>query len=104
MMHGRAPDISSMEGLVSNPMMQMAMKQVAQHPEIVKDAMEHDPMLHSMVARDPRVAALMQNLNELKAGGLPSMPIPMPSEDGADKSDALSKLMAKLQASHLRTD
>ena len=28
MMHGRAPDVSSMEGLISNPIMQMAMQQV----------------------------------------------------------------------------
>merc|ERR1719456_1481109 len=56
--------------------------------------MARDPMLHSMVAKDPRVAAmmqnpemLMQNLKELQHGGLPSMPLPMPSEDGTDKSD-----------------
>jgi len=117
MMHGRAPDVSSMEGLISNPIMQMAMKQVAQHPEIVKDAMAHDPMLQAMVAKDPRVAAmmenpdtlrmltnpaaLMQNLKELKAGS-PSMPVPIPSEGADDTSDALGKLMAKLHASHLR--
>jgi hypothetical protein len=128
MMHGRAPDISALQGLLSNPMMQMAMKQVQEHPEIIKDALEHDPMLHSMVAKDPRVAEVMenpdtirmmsdpamivQNLKQLKIPAglpmpglpMPGMPFPMPSEDGADKSDALGKLMAQLQASHLRKD
>merc|ERR1719506_411364 len=66
MMHGRAPDVSSMEGLISNPIMQMAMQQVAQHPEIVKDAMAHDPMLQAMVAKDPRVAVMMQNPETLR--------------------------------------
>merc|ERR1719171_2194672 len=52
--------------------------------------MAHDPMLQAMVAKDPRVAAMMENLKELKAGS-PSMPVPIPSEGADDTSDALGK-------------
>jgi hypothetical protein len=119
-MHGRAPDVSTEESLLSNPIMSMAMKQMAQHPEIIQDAMEHDPMLHSMIAQNPQVAAMMHNPDTLRMLSDPAImmqhlkeanarmagmhPELMPSAADQSESDPLSNLMAKLHASHLRKD
>jgi len=119
-MHGRAPDVSTEQSLLSNPIMTMAMKQMAEHPEIIQDAMEHDPMLHAMIAKNPQVAAMMHNPDTLRMLSNPAImmqqlkeanakmasmhPELMPSAADQSESDPLSKLMAKLQASHLRTD
>jgi len=50
----------------------------------------------------------MSNMNSMTSSepsepSMPSMPVPMPSEDGADQSDALSKLMAKICTSPRET-
>ena len=49
--------------------------------------MMQNPETLKMLA-DPQ--ALMQKLESLKADGLPSIPIPMASDDGADKSPTIA--------------